>query len=129
MQDKHICVNNCSTEWQRHPSQFCIALVKGSNYPTWKLQCHMVPMREGLWSIASGTKQAPFNDEEENVTKFLLVEIEPRHSLYCPLSLHCCTYSVIRMTQLLSGRNCQISFKRRCGLIIWSYGKGCIVSS
>ena len=44
--------------------------VEGANYPTWKLQCHMVLMREGLWSIVSDTEQAPPNDEEENVTKF-----------------------------------------------------------
>ena len=74
-------------------------------------------------------EQAPFNDEEENVSKFLLVEIQFQHSLYCPLSLHCCTYLVIQMTQLLSCRNCQISCKGRCVLISFSYGKGCIVSS
>ena len=47
-----------------------IALLKGSNYPTWKLQCRMVLMREGLWSIVSGTEQAPANEEVENVAKF-----------------------------------------------------------
>jgi len=45
-------------------------LLKGSNYPTWKLQCHMVLMREGLWSIVSGTEQAPPNNEAENAAKF-----------------------------------------------------------
>ena len=105
--------------------------LKGSNDPTWKLQCCMVLMRKGLWSIVSGTEQAPSNDEAENVAKFCCsyIEIEPWHSLYFPLSLHCCTYLVIRMTQLLSGGNCQISFKRRRGLISCSYGKGCILSS
>ena len=47
-----------------------IVLLKGSNYPTRKLQCRMVLMREGLWSIVSGTEQAPPNDEAENITKF-----------------------------------------------------------
>ena len=47
-----------------------IALLKGSNYPTWKLQCRMVLMREGLWSIVSGTEQAPANEEVESVAKF-----------------------------------------------------------
>ena len=45
-------------------------LFKGLNYPTWELQCRMVLMREGLWSIVSGTEQAPTNDEAENVAKF-----------------------------------------------------------
>ena len=47
-----------------------IVLLKGSNYSTWKLQCRMVLMREGLWSIVSGTEQAPPNNEAENVSKF-----------------------------------------------------------
>ena len=47
-----------------------IVLLKESNDPTWKLQCCMVLMRKGLWSIVSGTEQAPSNDEAENVAKF-----------------------------------------------------------
>ena len=47
-----------------------IALLKRSNYPTWKLQCRMVLMREGLCSIVSGTEQTPANEEVENVAKF-----------------------------------------------------------
>ena len=44
--------------------------VEGVGLSHLKLQCRMVMMREGLWSIVSGTEQAPHNDEAENVTKF-----------------------------------------------------------
>ena len=36
-----------------------VVLLKGSNYPTWKLQCQMVLMKAGLWSIVNGTENAP----------------------------------------------------------------------
>ena len=33
--------------------------LNGSNYPTWKIQCRMVLMKEGLWSIVNETESAP----------------------------------------------------------------------
>ena len=39
-----------------------IVLLKGLNYATWKLQCRMVLMREGVRSIVSDTEQAAPND-------------------------------------------------------------------
>ena len=47
-----------------------IVPLKGSNYPTWKLQCRMVLLKEGLWSIVNGTEQAPRGDDEEKLAKF-----------------------------------------------------------
>ena len=47
-----------------------IVPLKGSNYPTWKLQCRMVLMKEGLWSIVNGTKQAPGGEDQEKLAKF-----------------------------------------------------------
>ena len=40
------------------------------NYPTWKLQCRMVLMKEGLWSIVNGTEEVPGAEEVERVAKF-----------------------------------------------------------
>ena len=101
-----------------------IVLLKGSNYPTWKLQCHMILMREGLWSIVSGTEQAQPNDEVENVAKFaarrdralalIVLSIEP---------------SLLYLLGDPDDPDDHISFKRRHGLISCSYGKGCILSS
>ena len=41
-----------------------IAPLNGTNYPTWKLQCRMALMKDGLWGIVSGTEAAP--DRERN---------------------------------------------------------------
>ena len=45
-----------------------IVPLKGSNYPTWKLQCRMMLMREGLWTIVNGTKKAP--TDADKLVKF-----------------------------------------------------------
>ena len=33
--------------------------LNGSNYPTWKLQCRMALVRDGLWGIVSGDEKEP----------------------------------------------------------------------
>lgn len=33
--------------------------LKGTNYPSWKVQCRMALVREGLWGIVDGTEAAP----------------------------------------------------------------------
>ena len=33
--------------------------LNGSNYPTWKVQCRMALMRDGVWSIVNGSETAP----------------------------------------------------------------------
>ena len=45
--------------------------LKGSNYPTWKVQCRMLLMKEGLWSIVNGTEVAPREDQAERLAKFV----------------------------------------------------------
>ena len=42
--------------------------LRGSNYPTWKLQCRMVLMKAGLWSIVNGTEKAPEAEADAEVT-------------------------------------------------------------
>ena len=36
--------------------------LNGSNYSTWKIQCRMMLMKEGLWKIVTGEETEP-NDE------------------------------------------------------------------
>ena len=36
-----------------------IVPLTGSNYPTWKVQCKMSLMKDGLWGIVSGSEAAP----------------------------------------------------------------------
>ena len=33
--------------------------LNGGNYPTWKVQCRMALLKDGLWGLASGTEHAP----------------------------------------------------------------------
>ena len=36
-----------------------IVPLSGTNYPTWKVQCRMALIREGLWGIVAGTEECP----------------------------------------------------------------------
>jgi len=44
--------------------------LKGANYPTWKIQCRMALMKEGLWRITTGEETAPTAGTEAERTKF-----------------------------------------------------------
>ena len=48
-----------------------IVPLKGSNYPTWKVQCRMALMKDGLWSIVNGTETIPEEREAEKRAKFM----------------------------------------------------------
>ena len=45
--------------------------LKGSNYPTWKVQCRMALMKDGLWSIVSGSERPPNPTEADKYAKFV----------------------------------------------------------
>ena len=42
--------------------------LNGTNYPSWKVQCRMALMREGLWGIVAGTEEPP--DQEADAEKY-----------------------------------------------------------
>ena len=44
--------------------------LNGSNYPTWKVQCRMALMKDGLWSIVSGSERPPDIAEADKYAKF-----------------------------------------------------------
>ena len=48
-----------------------IVPLNGSNYPTWKVQCRMALMKDGLWGIISGTEVDPGEDQVDAHRKFL----------------------------------------------------------
>ena len=48
-----------------------IAPLNGSNYPTWKLQCKMALMKDGLWTIVDGTESPPTEHETDRYRKFV----------------------------------------------------------
>ena len=44
--------------------------LNGANYPTWKVQCQMALMKDGLWSIVNGPEHSPPQSEAERYAKF-----------------------------------------------------------
>ena len=44
--------------------------LNGLNYTTWKVQCPMALLKEGLWGIVSRTEQSP-SVKDENFPTFL----------------------------------------------------------
>jgi len=45
--------------------------LNGSNYRTWKVQCKMALMKEGLWGIVEGTEVASDSTEVDRHAKFV----------------------------------------------------------
>ena len=56
-----------------------IVPLNGTNYPTWKLQCRMALMKDGLWGIVSGTEAAP--DRERNAEGYTKYASRRDHAL------------------------------------------------
>ena len=44
-------------------SKTMLTPLSGSNYTTWKVQCKMALMKEGVWRIVDGTETAPRADD------------------------------------------------------------------
>ena len=47
-----------------------IVPLNGANYPTWKVQCQMALMKEGLWSIVNGSESGPSRSDTDKYAKF-----------------------------------------------------------
>ena len=45
--------------------------LNSTNYPTWKIQCKMALIKEGLWDIVNGTETAP-TEGVERQAKFAM---------------------------------------------------------
>ena len=48
-------------------SKTVLVPLNGSNYATWKLQCQMALMKDGLWSIVSESETPPADDATAQV--------------------------------------------------------------
>ena len=44
--------------------------LNGKNYPTWKIQCRMALIKDGLWSIVKGTEEVPGEANAEARRKY-----------------------------------------------------------
>ena len=42
----------------------------GSNYATWKVKCQMALMKDGLWSIVTGSEVEPDREDANKYVKF-----------------------------------------------------------
>ena len=47
-----------------------ISLLKGENYSTWRIQCKMALLKDSLWSIVTGTEEAPPTEDAEKTAKY-----------------------------------------------------------
>ena len=45
--------------------------LNNSNYPTWKVQCRMALMKEGLWGIVNRTETPPDDSQAYKYAKFM----------------------------------------------------------
>ena len=45
--------------------------LNGKNYPTWKVQCRTVLMKDSVWDIVSGTEEAPGEENTDARRKFM----------------------------------------------------------
>ena len=48
-----------------------VVALNGDNYPTWKVQCKMALIREGLWEIVAETEDRPDGTDAAKLTKYL----------------------------------------------------------
>lgn len=60
-----VCVKDASMAESR---TVAVVPLKRSNYRTWKVQCKMALMKEGLWGIVEGTETAP--DQETQAERY-----------------------------------------------------------
>ena len=68
--EKKNCKPNMSSILTSSEMKTAVVPLNGKNYPTWKVQCRMALMKEGLWNIVEGTEAAP-GRENDRYTKFL----------------------------------------------------------
>ena len=47
-----------------------VPLLTGPNFPTWKLQCRMALLKEGLWGIVTGEEEGPYQQTHDAIMKF-----------------------------------------------------------
>ena len=67
-----------------------VVLLNGSNYPTWRIQCKMALMKEGLWRIVTIEEVAP-TSSASGQSKFAARKTLLWLPLFC-LSIYCsCT--------------------------------------
>lgn len=64
---------NLSLKSPRMAESKTVAVVplNSSNYSTWKIQCKMALIKDGLWGIVYGTETAPTEGAEQEAKFFI----------------------------------------------------------
>ena len=62
-----------------------IVPLTGANYPTWKVQCKMSLMKDGLWGIVDGSKRAPSTNDSV-YSKFCILSLSLEGTVLWQLS-------------------------------------------
>ncbi len=91
-----------------------IVSLKGANYSTWKVQCLMALVQEGLWGIVAGTETAPEEAEADRRSKFLARRDRALATIVLGVDP-----SLLYLIGDPEDRNYRTSFKRRRGPISW----------
>ena len=89
--------------------------LNGKNYPTWKVQCRMALMRDGLWDLASGKETVPAQTDAEKYAKFLARRDRALATIVLSVAPSLLYLIGDPKTQSLYGKSLLINFKRRHG--------------
>ena len=75
------------------------------NYATWKVQCRMVLVKEGLWNIVNGTEKEPAGRDTGQVAKFKTRKDKALATIVLAIEPNCSIYLEIHRIQWWSGRS------------------------
>ena len=79
--------------------------LNGSNYPTWKVQCRMALMKEGLWNIVNGSETAPPEDSADAYTKLVVKRDRALATIVRSVDTSLLYLQEIQITLLLCGKD------------------------
>ena len=89
-----------------------IKSLNGTNYATWKIQCRMALIKDGLWGIYNDTEDTPNNERE--IPKFMLRRDRALATIVLSMepTLHTCLDRILKIP-LRFGRSWQTSSRRK----------------
>ena len=69
-----------------------VVMLNGTNYETWKIQCRMILIRDGLWNIVNGQevttdasdadKEAKLHSKSDYALATIVLAIEPKQQFW-----------------------------------------------
>ena len=65
-----VAANQSAKESMAESRTVAVVPLNGSNYATWRIQCKMALVKEGLWKIVAGEETAP-GAEDAGYAKFV----------------------------------------------------------